>query len=234
MYCINCGVELQKGAKVCPLCGTKVYHPDIQETPEPALYPRFSEGEETFSPGAVQFILGFVFFLPIVLCLMIDLNMNHGIVWSGFVCCGLASLYIAVCLPLWFKRKNPVIFVPVALTALLLTALYISLKTHGGWFLSFAFPVGGALILLVEAIIVLCRYTVGAYPHRLLYIFGGAVIILGGLLVLLEFLIKVTFDIPMIWWSIYPLTALVIIGVMMIIVAANKKLRRSLHKKLFI
>ena len=234
MYCVKCGVELQKGIKTCPLCGTKVYHPEIEETPEPALYPRFSEGEETFSPGAVQFILGFLFFLPVILCLMIDLHMNHGVIWSGYVCCGLGSLYVMVCLPLWFKRKNPVIFVPVSMAALLLTALYVSLKTHGGWFLSLAFPIGGVLILIVEAVIVLCRYTVGAYPHRYLYIFGGAIMLIGGWLVLLEFLIKVTFGIPMTWWSLYPLTALVLIGVMMIIVAANKKLRRSLHKKLFI
>ena len=34
MYCVQCGVELQKGAKACPLCGLRVYHPDLQETPE--------------------------------------------------------------------------------------------------------------------------------------------------------------------------------------------------------
>ena len=234
MYCVKCGVELMKGAKTCPLCGTRVYHPDIEETPEPALYPRFTEGEETFSPGALQFILGFLFILPIVICLMIDLRTHHSIVWSGYVCCGLASIYIILCLPLWFKKKNPVIFVPISMTALLLTALYVSIKTGGGWFLSFAFPVGGALILLVEAIIVLCRYTVGAYPHRLLYIFGGAIMVLGALLVLLEFLINVTFKIPMTWWSIYPLTALFLVGLMVLVIAANQKLRRTLHKKLFI
>ena len=26
-YCVNCGVELEKGAKKCPLCGTKVINP---------------------------------------------------------------------------------------------------------------------------------------------------------------------------------------------------------------
>lgn len=42
MYCVQCGVELQKGAKVCPLCGLRVYHPDLQETPEaPPLPPLY-------------------------------------------------------------------------------------------------------------------------------------------------------------------------------------------------
>ena len=34
MYCVNCGVELQKGVSACPLCGTRVYHPEIQEKPD--------------------------------------------------------------------------------------------------------------------------------------------------------------------------------------------------------
>ena len=36
MYCIKCGVELADSEKVCPLCGTRVYHPDIEiKTTEP-------------------------------------------------------------------------------------------------------------------------------------------------------------------------------------------------------
>ena len=26
MYCIKCGVELADSEKVCPLCGTRVFH----------------------------------------------------------------------------------------------------------------------------------------------------------------------------------------------------------------
>ena len=29
MYCIKCGVELADSEKVCPLCGTPVFHPDL-------------------------------------------------------------------------------------------------------------------------------------------------------------------------------------------------------------
>ena len=29
MYCIKCGVELADSEKVCPLCGTRVFHPDL-------------------------------------------------------------------------------------------------------------------------------------------------------------------------------------------------------------
>jgi len=29
MFCIKCGVELSRGSAVCPICGTKVCHPDF-------------------------------------------------------------------------------------------------------------------------------------------------------------------------------------------------------------
>ena len=153
---------------------------------------------------------------------------------SGYVCCGLASIYIMLCLPLWFKKKNPVIFVPISMTALLLTALYVSIKTGGGWFLSFAFPVGGALGLILEAQIVLLRYAMGDRPHRALFILGGGFIALGGLTVLVEFLLQVAFGIPMLWWSLYSVTVLFLVGLMLIIIGLCRPLREDLHKKLFI
>ena len=36
MYCVNCGVKLADSERVCPLCGTKAYHPDIK--------PEFTDG----------------------------------------------------------------------------------------------------------------------------------------------------------------------------------------------
>ena len=37
MYCVKCGVELADSQRVCPLCGTRVFHPDI-----PRPIPRMS------------------------------------------------------------------------------------------------------------------------------------------------------------------------------------------------
>ena len=39
MYCVKCGVELADSQRVCPLCGTRVFHPDIPRTPADPPYP---------------------------------------------------------------------------------------------------------------------------------------------------------------------------------------------------
>ena len=233
MYCPRCGVELQQGVKLCPLCQLPVYHPDLQEEPEPSPYPRYTE-PETVRHGGVLFILSVLFALPALICLQVDLKLDGAVTWSGYVCFGLLALYACVCLPLWFHRPNPVIFFPIAMVALLGLALYVSLKTGGRWFLPFAFPVGGALTLLLEAQIVLLRYSVGQQRHRALYILGGGLLALGGICVLIEFLLHLSFSLPMLWWSLYPLTALVLLGLMLIVIGVCPPLRESLHKKFFI
>lgn len=47
MYCVKCGVELADSQRVCPLCGTRVFHPDIPRTPADPPYPP----DERVRPG---------------------------------------------------------------------------------------------------------------------------------------------------------------------------------------
>ena len=114
MYCIKCGVELADSEKVCPLCGTRVFHPDLPcgqgETPYP---PDHRPRAEEVSRVGVLFVLTVLFLLPAVVSVLCDWRLSGGIVWSGYVVGGLLLLYVTVVLPLWFKRPNPVIFVPV-------------------------------------------------------------------------------------------------------------------------
>ena len=177
------------------------------------------------------FILTALTLLPAVLCIVCDWRINGSIVWSGYAAGGVALLYITVVLPLWFRHPNPAIFVPIDFAAIALFLLYINFAVGGHWFLSFAFPVTGAIALLVTAVVTLMRYV----PGGALYIFGGALILTGGLNVLIEFLLHITFGIEgMFVWSIYPLTVCVLLGVMLLVVAVCKPLRRSLHRKFFL
>ena len=235
MYCVQCGVELQHGAGRCPLCGLRVYHPDLStETPEARPYPAFAGSAERVRPGGLLLILTFLFALPILICLMVDLRLSGGVTWSGIAALGVCAAYIAVCLPLWFRNRNPAVFFPITMAALLGVTLYVCLKTGGRWFLPFAFPVGGALLVILETVIVLLRYAVRGRRHRVLYILGGASIALGGLCMLVEFFLRVSFGIPMQWWSLYPLAALTLLGLLLIVIAASAPLRESLHKRFFI
>ena len=163
MYCIKCGVELADSERVCPLCGTRVFHPDLPcgqgEPPyPPADHPRHEE----VSRIGVLFVISVCMLLPAVITVLCDWRINGTIVWSGFAVGGLLLLYILAVLPLWFKRPNPVIFVPIDFAAIGVFLLYVNYATGGHWFLTFALPVTGAAGLLVCAMVTLLRYLPGA------------------------------------------------------------------------
>ncbi len=129
MYCIKCGVELADSEKVCPLCGTRVFHPDLPcGSGEPPYPPAEHLNEEVSRVG--RNVRGHGMYAA-----------ARGHQRAG----GLARqrrhrlvrlrggrLAAAVCADgaaLWFKRPNPVIFVPVDFTAIGVYLLYIDLAT---------------------------------------------------------------------------------------------------------
>ena len=85
MYCINCGVKLAASEKKCPLCGTVPYHPDLpRESGEP-LYPVDQYPAEVVKPKVVQGAMLFFFLLPMVITLLVDLQVDGQVTWSGYV-----------------------------------------------------------------------------------------------------------------------------------------------------
>ena len=232
MYCVKCGVELADSEKKCPLCGTPVFHPDIPRSlADPPYPPARRIRREDVNRSGILFVLTVAALLPAILALLCDWRINGTLVWSGYAAGAIGLLYIVILLPMWFRRPNPVIFVPVDFAAVGLYLLYINFATGGHWFLSFAFPVTGAIGLLISAAVALTHYLRSGY----LYIYGGMLILGGGLAVLIEFLINLTFQIhETFFWSFYPMTAGVALGLMLIVIAICKPLRESLHQKFFL
>ena len=229
MYCVKCGVHLADTEKECPLCGTLVYHPHIKQEPVPPLYPPGKLPAAKPRSRALNGVILFLFFLPICISLLSDLQADGKLSWFGHVAGALVLSYIVFGLPLWFRKPNPVIFVPCAFAATALYLLYIDIVTSGNWFISFAFPVTGGVCLITCTVVTLLYYL----RRGRLYIFGGAFIASGGFLLLVEFLLCVTFDIAFIGWSLYPLVVLVLFGGMLIYVAINQTAREILTRKLF-
>ena len=231
MYCVNCGVKLADTEKQCPLCGVKVYHPDILREAEVPLYPRRQLPSQQISSSGVKIILTAMFLLPAIITLLCDLQLSGGVVWSGYAVGALALCYVVAVLPCWFRRPNPVIFVPCDFATVMLYVWGVNELTGGDWFLSFAFPVIGMIGLLTTAVITLCRYVRGGY----FFIWGGAVLLLGAYIVLLEMFIHITFSpVHHIFWSFYPLIGCVLLGAFLLLAGMCRPLREALEKKFFL
>ena len=66
-----------------------------------------------------------------------------------------------------------------------------------------------------------------------LFIIGGCIIALGGLVFLVEFLLCKTFGIPFDGWSTYPVVTLGFVGILLLYLAINKSARDAVARKFF-
>ena len=231
MYCVYCGVKLANTEKQCPLCGTTVFHPDLVRGEGEHLYPPDRNPVPQANSRILLIVATTFFLLPMLITLLCDWQINRAITWSGYVVGALLMSYTILILPNWFRKPNPVIFVPCGFAAIALYLLYINLATGGHWFLSLAFPVVGALCLISTAVVTLLRYLKGGQ----LYVIGGAAVALGLFMPLMEFLIYITFDLSRFAvWSFYPLIALVLIGGMLIFLAIYRPARETMERKFFL
>lgn len=231
MYCVQCGVKLADTEKVCPLCGTEAFHPAISRQPGESLFPPERYPNLQVSTTGVRIIMAVLFLLPILITLQCDLLITGTVTWSGYVICALLALYVICVLPAWFHKPNPVIFVPCDFAAVALLLLYINFATGGSWYLSFALPVTAVLGLIVTAVVALLRYV----RKGVFYILGGAFMALGLFMPVMELLLVITFPaIGFVWWSLYPLTVLVLLGGTLIFLAICRPARETMERKLFL
>lgn len=231
MYCIKCGVELADSEKCCPLCGTRVYHPQLKQGRGERLFPAFQPEREPVSAPIVLSLITAMCVVVIALVLVIDLKTKGRVVWSGYAVGGLLLAYEMIVLPFWFRKPNPVVFVPCAFAATAGYLLYICLKTGGRWFLTLALPTVGMAALISTTVVTLLRYVRGGRA----FIIGGATMASGACMMVLEMLICITRGGRIRFvWSPYPATVLFLMGLFVIILGVCKTVRRRLKKKFFV
>ena len=229
MYCVKCGVKLETNEKICPLCNTKVYHPDILIESSEYLYPddripKIKHRSKAFNGSVIV-----MFLIPIVVSFLADFHFDGRIGWFGYVLGALILGYCTFALPLWFEKPNPVIFTPSIFAGSIVYLQYINYATSGNWFLSFAFPVAGGFGLISTAVVTLIHYL----KKGKLYIWGGAFVLTGAFIFLIEYFMTITFKISFIGWSLYPFAVLVLLGGLLFYLAINKSAREIMERKLF-
>jgi len=229
MYCVKCGVNLGDTEKKCPLCNTAVYHPDVKQDEVPPLYPVGRRPSPQAQSRVFNVFLLILFSLAIIICHIADILRNGDHDWFGLAVGGIILGYIILALPFWFRKPNPVIIVLIDFVAVILYLMYINMVLRSNWFMSFAFPVAGSIGLIVCTVLALTYYL----RRGLLYIYGGGFATLGGFMLLLEFLLDITFNIEYIGWSIYPLVILLAFGISLIYLAIDSSAREYIEQKLF-
>ncbi len=230
MYCANCGVKLADTEKICPLCGALAYHPEIKREIAEPIYPSNRYPILKMTTMGKMMVVTALFLLPTIITFLVDFNITNKVTWSGIVMGAIGVFYISFVLPFWFRKPNPVIFTPCGFAAAILYLLYLDLSMKTAWFMSFALPVAVFAMLVSSAVVTLTYYLRKGH----LYIFGGAFVLTGTFMPVMEYLMRITFKIPHKYWSFYPLVCLVLLGGLLLFFAICKPARESMEQKFFI
>ncbi len=230
MYCVYCGVKLQDGVRECPLCHTPVMIPLKPGVMEKSLYSdRLPEQENNHGRTLAVWLLTTVLTAVCLGCLIFCLRTKREVSWSGYVLMSSALAWITLLFPLLFRRFRPMIFLPVDFSCLAGFLLYICLKNHGKWFLSFAFPVTAIAAVLTLLGVIIFRYI----RQGRLRLLGLYLALIGASFILIEFFQHITFGTPMFVWSLYCVCAFCAMGLFLFIATLIPPLHAHLRKTFF-
>jgi len=108
-YCVNCGVELSKYHKSCPLCQTEVQNPNAPEALDNTDYPNYRINTVSEKKRIRRLITGGILTIQClvysIISVFIDLLTSNGLGWSLIVTASFALVWFSVAYP-FFRKRN--------------------------------------------------------------------------------------------------------------------------------
>lgn len=141
-YCVNCGVELQKGEPRCPLCGVESRNPlePAEGSGGVRPYPLHVETLNRRIDRRYTAIFISLLLIPLCICAFCDLIADGRLSWSAYVLGGLGLVFVWFLLPAFFKRRRAIKCVLLDGLAAAGMLRIVEFMTGGAWFWTLGLP----------------------------------------------------------------------------------------------
>ena len=180
--CFNCGVELDDGLKICPLCGKDSENKSEQEQISVNYHPDVIQLDKKENRRYLWELSGIIAFSGITVCTLLDLLTGKGLDWSLFSDVSIIAAWVILTLYL-FLYKRTVAIIILQMLAILIALFFIDLLATGReWFFQVGLPVTVAGFIAAGIVIVLYR----AANLKGLNIIASALIALSGYCIITE------------------------------------------------
>lgn len=234
-YCVHCGVELAADEKKCPLCDTVVIDPTLLKgdvSYDKPLYPAIEPPKlPRISRRSIFSLFAVLILIPSFVSLICDLSLNGTISWSAYVLGAAGALLLTVAFVLLsrnFRSYGAVLASGIVWTGYSFLASYLA---TGDLALPFSFFI---LIYATLALALICFLI----SHRLLSLaklLATALLLCGGLCVLIEWQINAYFDLGIRFiWSYYPAGTALLLSLLLLIIDRSEPIKARLRQKFFI
>ena len=229
-YCVNCGVELEKSIRKCPLCNTPVINPNdlakLKEINSP--YPENKGVVEQVSRKDMSIVVSVIQASIAVSSIVINFLATPGIHWwllaVGF-CFIVWTITVPPMIIINLKRRLYVFMNGVAICVYLgLIAMFVD---EVDWLVNLGLPIAVTVIVLLEILLTVWKY-------RKSYLLSGCIIFgeLAILCLIIEYLIDkmLGYSFEIFWSGIVSAVCAVII-IVLITIMTRSRLRSHLHRR---
>ena len=231
-YCVNCGVELDSTAKVCPLCQTPVCNPRQpvdRESPTP--FPTERSEVSPASRWELAVLLSAMLASLALCCGLLNLFLRTSHIWSLYVIGAAVMLWVFLAPPLLCRKLPLPVAAGLDIAAAGLYLLLIAWELGGlDWYWRLALPIVALLGLIVLVLVLLLRNRRYSILSTIALITGSVGIFTIGL----ELLGDLYFHGE--WQPLWSLVVLIVVGAMEIplvvvrrVPSLREKARRRFH-----
>ncbi len=232
-YCVNCGIELEKSEKYCPLCSVEVLNPKAPwQEPVERPYPRYLETlVHRIDRRYFATLAGLILMIPMMITILLDMLDGNGLSWSAYIVGAMALLFIFIVFPFYFKRYHTVSFLSVNCAAILLYLLFIERTNGGSWFLGIGMPVTVAASV---GIIILALLFTKKAGMTVLKKSASVMFALGLFVFVIEVIVRLNEKSPFeLKWAFYALIPCAILGAAAMILEHRKNFKEEIRRRLF-
>jgi hypothetical protein len=235
-YCVNCGVELDKGLADCPLCHTPVINPNEAIHKQAPTFPHEKGTVEVVKRKDLGILLSVFVIGTSATCGLLNLLVYSSTPWS-LVIIGLCVVLWVIAIPVLFITKQP-IYTSLGLDglAVCLYLYMISFMTDSRVWL---YWLGLPITLLVTALVLLFTVTIRRFLKSFLGIafcfFTVAGILCVGLEILIDRYLSRSEDFLgdiSLGWSAIVLTVCIILDITIITLLSRRRLRSEVRRRL--
>lgn len=157
IICANCGVGLDDGIKICPLCGKDPEHKTEQESGSNDYPSEIIQLQGKENRRYLWELSGILAFSGIAVCTLLDLLTGKGLNWSLFSDVSITAAWVILTLYL-FAYKKTLILVTLQMLTIIAALFLIDLITPGkDWFFPVGLPLTIAAFIAAGIVIVLYR-----------------------------------------------------------------------------
>lgn len=229
-YCVNCGVELDKDLKACPLCQTIVINPNELIVRENEAFPRNKGEVERVKRRDVGIVISIFLIATAVTCGLLNLLVFDRVAWSPTVM-GVCGFVWATLFPIILYGKLPV-YVYILFDGFMagVSIMMINIMTlDDRW----AWELGIPIVVLITAAAEVLAFAIRVLPRSFLsvtlYIFTTIALFCVGLEMEIDYYIDHSVHLS---WSAVVATVFIIFDAVIITLLCSKRLRAEIRRRL--